>query len=583
MRTLPPILDYGGRLVLSRLVLNGVLQAGMVVGTMFLVRHAFDALLLPGKSGGPGQLLGLEGLPAVLSFAAALFLCGASAALLRMIEFVDAERLGQRYVHRVRMVLFNQMAKFPPRAIGKRGSGAILLRFVGDLTALRTWVSRGLARIVVAAIVVVLATGFLASMDASLAAASLAAMLLGLSGNLLLGPKMQSAVDESRRLRGRLARNINEKVWAFSVIQAFNQTRRESRMFRRQSALLRRAMISRARVMGFMRVLTEGSTAFSMGLLLSLGALETAQGMTTAGNVLGAMTMIGFISTAFRDFGRVHEYYRNAQVSEQRIVEFLQTRTMHGRSTTLPALTVQDGAVTFESVGIKGSLKDITGEVPGGARVAICGPNGAGKSTLLQAAARLIELTSGRILIDGQDIAACNLSSVRNAIGIVSPDLPLLRGSVRYNLRYRKPEAGEEETAWASELCRLGELLDTLPGREAFRVQEGGQNLSLGQRHRLALARAVLGRPPLLIMDEIDANLDQNAEDIIDYVLDRYPGTVIMATRSAKLIERADLCWHMEDGRLVDVTKRPGPVPADTGKKRMNHRMPPSSAEKESP
>ena len=582
MRTLPPILDHGGRFVLSRLVLNGVLQAGMVVGTMFLVRHAFDGLLLPEGSGGPAQFLGLHGLPATIFFAAGLFLFAGFAALLRMFELVDAERLGQRYVHRVRMALFNQMAKFPPRTIAKVGSGAILLRFVGDLTALRTWVSRGLARIVVAAIVVVLATGFLASVDASLAAASLAAMLLGLSGNLLLGPKMQSAVDESRMLRGRLARNINEKIRAFSVIQAFNQTRRESRMFRRQSVLLRRAMISRARVMGLMRILTEGSTAFSMGLLLSLGALETTLGMTTAGNVLGAMTMVGFISTAFRDFGRVHEYYRNAQVSEQRIIEFMQTRTMHGRSAALPALAVRDGALTFESAGIKGSLKDITGEVPGGARVAVCVPNGAGKSTLLQAAARLIELTSGRILIDGQDIAACNLSSVRNAIGIVSPDLPLLRGSVRFNLRYRKPQAGEEETAWARELCRLDELLDTLPGGEAFRVQEGGQNLSLGQRHRLALARAVLGSPPLLILDEIDANLDQHAEDVLSHVLDRYPGTVIMATRSTKLIERADLCWHMEDGRLAGVTERSGSDPADT-EKRMKSLMTPPSATKESP
>ena len=555
MRTLPPILDRGGRLILSRLVLNGVLQAAMVVGAMFLVRHAFDSLLVPEPHDPARSFFGQEGFPAVISFAAALFLCTGLAALLRMIELVDAERLGQRYVHRVRMVLFNQMGKFPPRAIGKRGSGAILLRFVGDLTALRTWVSRGLARIVVALIVVVLAAGFLASVDLSLAIASLAVMLLGLSGNLLLGPKMQRAIDESRVLRGRLARNINEKIRAFSVIQAFNQTRRERRKFRRQSVLLRRAMVSRARVMGLMRIVTEGSTAVSMSLLLSLGALEVAQGMTTAGNVLGAMTMVGFLSNAFRDFGRVHEYFQNARVSEQRIVEFLQTRTMRGRAATLPSLVVRQGAVTFENASLKGGLDGITAEAPGGARIVLCGPNGAGKSTLLQVAARLIDLTSGRILIDGQDISKCNLSSVRNAIGIVSPDLPLLRGSVRYNLRYRMPDASEEEISWARKLCRLDELLETLPGGENYRLQEGGQNLSLGQRHLLALARAILGRPPLLILDEIDANLDSHAEEAITNVFNHYPGTIIMATRSTRWIEHADLCWDMEGGKLIDVTE----------------------------
>jgi ABC-type multidrug transport system fused ATPase/permease subunit len=557
MTALPPILDRGGRLILSRLVLNGILQAAMVVGTMFLVRHAFDSLLLPGnRSAGPSS--GQTGLLEVIAFAAALFLCTGLAALLRTLELVDAERLGQRYVHRVRMVLFNQMSKFPPRAIGKRGSGAILLRFVGDLTALRTWVSRGLARIVVAVIVVVMATGFLAYVDGSLAIASLAVMLLGLSGNLLLGPKMQGAIDESRMLRGRLAQNINEKIRAFSVIQAFNQTTRERKKFRHQSLLLRRAMVARARVMGLMRIVTEGSTAVSMSLLLSLGAIEAAQGMTSAGNVLSAMTMVGFLSGAFRDLGRVHEFFQNARVSEQKILEFLQTRTMRGRAATLPDLVVQQGAVAFENASLKDGLDSITAEAPGGSRVVLCGPNGAGKSTLLQAAARLIDLSSGRILIDGQDISKCNLSSVRNAIGIVTPDLPLLRGSIRYNLRYRAPDASDEEAAWARELCRLGDLLDTLPGGENFRLQEGGQNLSLGHRHRLALARAILGRPPLLILDEIDANLDPQAEDVLTNVFDHYPGTIIMATRSTRWIEHADLCWHLEGGRLIDVTERTG-------------------------
>jgi ABC-type multidrug transport system fused ATPase/permease subunit len=570
MRTLPPILDRGGLLILCRLVLNGILQATMVVGVMLLVRHAFDSLLVPGNQSPAGPITGLEGFSPAISFAAALFLCTGLAALLRTIELVDAERLGQRYIHRVRMVLFNQMSKFPPRTISKRGSGAILLRFVGDLTALRTWVSRGLARIVVAVIVVVLATGFLAYVDASLAIASLAVMLLGLAGNLLLGPKMQGAVDESRMLRGRLAQNINEKIRAFSVIQAFNQTTRERKKFRQQSLLLRRAMISRARVMGLMRIVTEGSTAISMSLLLSLGAIEAAQGMTTAGNVLSAMTMVGFLSGAFRDFGRVHEFFQNARVSEQKIVEFLQTRTMRGRAATLPDLVVRQGAIAFENASLNDGLDSITAEAPGGSRVVLCGPNGSGKSTLLQLAARLIDLTSGRILIDGQDISKCNLSSVRNAIGIATPDLPLMRGSIRYNLRYRAPDASEEEASWAGELCRLEELFATLPGREHFRLQEGGQNLSLGQRHRLSLARAILGRPPLLILDEIDANLDPQAEEVITNVFDHYPGTILMATRSTRWIEHADLCWHMEGGRLINITARPstGRAATDTDKVR---------------
>ncbi len=553
MRTLPPIFDRNGSLILLRLVLNGILQAAMVIGTMFLVRDAFDRLLTPGSG---SSLFGMGGMAAIALFTAGLLFCTVLGALLRMIELVDAERLGQHYIHRVRMTLFSQMSKFPPRTVSKRSSGGILLRFVGDLSALRTWVSRGLARIAVASIVVTLATGVLAYIDASLAVASLAILLLGMGGNLLLGPRMQRAINASRRQRGLLARNVNEKIRTLSVIQVFNQTRRERSRFRRHSVLLKNAMISRARITSLMRVVTDGSTALSMALLLSLGALEASAGMTTPGNVVGAMAVVGMISNAFRDFGRVHEYLQNARVSEEKIVSFLKTKTMRGRAASLPDLVVQEGAVVFEGASLRGILENISATAKGGSRIALIGPNGAGKSTLLQAAARLIDLSTGRILIDGQDLSKCNLQSVRNAIGIVSPDLPLLRGSVRFNLRYRQPGADEAEVARVRALCGLDEILDTLPGGEAYRLQEGGLNLSLGQRHRLALARAILGHPPVLILDEADANLDSQAEEILSRVVDEYPGTIIMATRSPKQIARADSCWHLEKGRLTRTTER---------------------------
>lgn len=553
MRTLPPIFARGGRWIFARLVINGVLQAAMIVGSMLLVRHAFDVLLNPAFDDPEVNLFEMNEVATIGLFAAGLLACTGFAALLRLLEQVDAERLGQDYVHRVRMTLYDQMSKFAPRAVSRRSSGATMLRFVGDLSSLRRWVSLGLARIVVALIVTVLAIGFLAFLDRYLAVGSLVILMLGLFGNLLLGPRMHRAISESRRLRGRLAGNINEKIRAFSVIQAFNQTGRERRKFRRQSLQLRAAMVSRAWAAGLMRIVTEGSTAASMGLVLSLGALEVFRGMTSAGNVVAAMAVVGFISNAFRDLGRVHEHRQSARVSEQKIVEFLRTRTMRGRAADLPALAVQDGTVTFEAVGLDGCLEGVSATAPGGSRVAVVGPNGAGKSTLLQIAARLIDPGSGRVLIDGQDVVKCNLVSVRSVIGIISPDLPLLRGSVRYNLCYRWPCATESEIARVKDLCRLDELFEALPGGEEYRLQEAGQNLSLGQRHRLAVARALLGNPAVLIVDEIDANLDPHVEAVLDRVLDEFAGTILMVTRSPERLRRADFLWHLDDGRLIRI------------------------------
>ncbi|MCF6237738.1 MAG: ABC transporter ATP-binding protein/permease, partial [Candidatus Marinimicrobia bacterium] len=160
-------------------------------------------------------------------------------------------------------------------------------------------------------------------------------------------------------------------------------------------------------------------------------------------------------------------------------------------------------------------------------------------------------------------IRRCNMSSVREAIGIVSPDLPLLRGSIGYNLCYRKPDASPEELAHIRQLCKIDDLLSTLPGGEDFRVKEGGANLSLGQRHKLALARALLGQPAILIVDEIDANLDQQAVKVFEQVLRSFSGTVLMISRSEKRLIIADHHWYLANGKLMTTTisDKPTAVP----------------------
>ena len=187
--------------------------------------------------------------------------------------------------------------------------------------------------------------------------------------------------------------------------------------------------------------------------------------------------------------------------------------------------------------------------------MALIGDNGAGKSTLLQVIARLVDPDKGNVLVDGQDIRRCNLSSVRKAIGIVSPDLPLLKGSVQYNLLYRDPDAPPEEVNRVKKLCEIDKLIDDLPNGEKFRIKEGGENLSLGQRHKLALARALMGQPSILIVDEIDASLDPQAVNVFTNVINSFPGTVLMVTRSRERLSLADNFWYLANGKLESITK----------------------------
>jgi ABC-type multidrug transport system fused ATPase/permease subunit len=558
---LPPVLDRRRRPAFVRLVLNGLFQAGAIIGAMILVRHAFNVMLNPAFDDPEVHLFDMREVWQVALFALGLLACTGAAALLRMAERIDAERLGQSYVHRIRLLLFDSMAKFAPRALASQSTGAVALRFVGDLNALRRWVSMGLARIVVAAIVVPSTLGFMAWLDPWLALGCALVLGLGLVGNLLLGPRMHRTVAEARRRRGHLAANITEKIASFAVLQAFDQVRRERARFSRHSRRLRDAMVERAQSSGQMRVITEGATAVSMALVLSQGALEVFWGMTSSGNVVAALAVVGFLVGPLRGLGRVHEYYQAARVSREKVEDFLQTRRMRGRSPRREALTPADGTIRVEGVSVAGALSDVSAIVEGGQRVALLGANGSGKSTLLYVIARLVDPDAGRVLIDGQELGECNIASVRRAISLVSPDLPLLRGSLESNLRYRWPDAPDEEVARVRRICGLDELLDKLPRGARFRVQEGGQNLSLGQRHRLTMARALLGNPAILLLDEFDANLDEETRALLDVVLEEFPGTVVMITRDEARIARADCIWRLEEGRMVEDRERPVTTP----------------------
>jgi ATP-binding cassette subfamily B protein/subfamily B ATP-binding cassette protein MsbA len=185
---------------------------------------------------------------------------------------------------------------------------------------------------------------------------------------------------------------------------------------------------------------------------------------------------------------------------------------------------------------------------------------------LLSAIARLVELDQGEIRIDGQRITEHSTASLRRIVSMLSPDLPLQRGTIRSNLCYRWPDAPPSELARVIRVCGIDEIARALPKGIDSRIQEGGNNLSLGQRQRIALGRAIIGNPPVLLLDEADSNLDPRASHILDRVLEHYPGTVLIVTHRREWAARADKLWYLANGRLIEtgspatMLNRPGPA-----------------------
>jgi ABC-type multidrug transport system fused ATPase/permease subunit len=525
--------------LLTRLVINGFCQAAAAVANAILVEMAFDKLITTANAGFDHKMVWQIGLGLV---AAAIV-----NALLRVMERADAERIGQDYAYEIRMILYERLMSLAPRALQNRSQGGVMLRFVGDLTALRQWVSLGLARLTVALTTTIASLAALSLVSSRLAFTVGLVLAIGALSSIKLGGRMQSVAKEARRRLSNLAANINEKVASIAVVQVFGQSQREKKRIARQSRRLEEAMVDRAMVAGQLRGITEGTAAIASGAALVVGALEVAAGRTTPGVVVAAMTIVGFLVPPLRDLGRVQEYWHNSRVALQKVEQFLKTPSLVTEQRNAPELQLGAGRLEFDSVSLKGSLHEVSAIAEPGKIVALVG-----KSTLLSLAARLIDPDKGKILLDGQDLAKYSLESVRRAIGMAGPDLPLLRGTVDKNLRYRWRDAPVEEITRVRQICGIDAVLAELAEGENTKVAEGGKGLSAGQRQRIGLARAILGNPPVLLLDEVDANLDAQATAVVDRVLAEHKGTVLIITHRKERLAAADVIWYLENGRLVE-------------------------------
>ncbi|MDJ0951998.1 MAG: ABC transporter ATP-binding protein [Alphaproteobacteria bacterium] len=542
MTSLPRLLHRSRRPRLLGLVLCGLGQAAAVAAVALLVRRVFDGLRDQTFALSPQDIALILG-----GFAAA----AAALLVLRVVERGVAEALGQSYVASLRVRLFRHTVDLPIRQLKARRRGHLMLRFVGDLNAVRLWVSHGFARIVIAAVTGPAAVGALLLINDRLALAAAAVFLVMTLAIVLAARPLTERHRQVRRRRAQLAGNLGEKLTEAPVVRAFGREEKEIRRLRRQSGRLLVASVSVAHASALVRNLPEAAGTVALALVIMLGFLEIQRGTATPGAVVATLTVLGLLTGPFRDLARVFDYHRAYSVARGKILTYLAQPTLQAPRKVGFDLPPGPGVVRFAGVSVEGAIRDLDAEAAPGAVTALVGANGAGKSTLLQLAMGLVQPDKGQVTIDGQDIAATAPSALSRAVGAVSPDLPLLRGTIDWNLRYRWPDAPAEEIDRVVELCGLAPMLASLPQSLETRLTEGGRNLSGGMRQRICLARALVGRPRLLLLDEADAELDRPGRAMLDRLLARGAYTVLLVTHDPARARAANEVWLLDGGDLV--------------------------------
>lgn len=524
---------------LAILVALGIAQAIALVALVLLLRMILLDL--------EGQRVELSTtLLAIGALAAILF----ANAVLRGIEFTLAEKMGYELIRALRTTMYEHLSRMSPRQIQHRSRGSLLLRFTGDVTMLRTWISRGVARGIVSLITLVAGTTVLAVLDPWMALALLAVLFAGAAMSLLAGERLRRTTRWVRRKRGLLTSNVDEQIGALATVQAFGRSHGEIDRMTRQNDSLTATLLKEARIRGTLRAVSSGTAWLSTIPLLIVGAIEVNSGRASLATVITAATASRFLIGTVRDLGLSHDYWQRARISRRKIDDFLASRSMRPDVPGHDVLRARRGRIELQNVAFDGSLRGVTATVEPGQVIAIVGPSGSGKSTLLQLIGRLADPDGGRILVDGQDLATCTRSSSRRRISIASPDLPLMRGSLRRNLTYRVPDVSEIEVSRTVAVWHLHEMFGQFPGGLDGWLTERGANLSAGQRQRLALARAFIDNPLILLLDEPTVHLDAFGREIFRRLVTRHGGTALIVTHEPEEAALADVVWMMADGRI---------------------------------
>jgi ATP-binding cassette, subfamily B, bacterial MsbA len=468
-------------------------------------------------------------------------------------------RAGQRIVADLQRRLFEHVLRADVGDLTERGPGPLISRLLYDTQLLRAAVSSSLTSIARDLLTILFLIGLMFWRDWQLAALALVGLPLATLPIALVSARTRAVAAASQAGMARLAARAEQVLRGIRQVKADGREEDESARAAAMIDTLFRQQYRATRIGGISSPVMEVIGSLALATVIAYGGFQVLAGTSSPGVFFSFVAALLFAWQPLKNLAKLHTQVQEGLAAADRLYAVLDhAPRIHDRPGA-PDLAIGGGAIRFHRVSFayrpdRPALRGLDLAIPAGGSVALVGPSGAGKSTVLNLLLCFWDVDEGAVLIDGQDVRAVRLASLRRAIALVGQDVDLFDDTVAANIAYGRPDASREAIVDAAVAASAHDFIAALPAGYDTAIGPGGAHLSGGERQRIGIARAMLKDAPILLLDEATSAVDADAERAIQDALRRLMRgrtTLIVAHRLSTVID-ADLIAVVEQGRIVE-------------------------------
>ena len=478
---------------------------------------------------------------------------------LNSIRLILNNTFEQKVIFDLRSDLYSHIQMLPLRWFDNRATGDLMTRILEDVTSVERMLIDGIEQGVVAVLQLVIVLGMMFYVSASLSLVGLAPMPFLAGGALWYTLTAHRRYRLQRRAASAMNSLLHDNLAGIRQIKSFVREREQHSRFNSVSDQLRQATLIVMRVWAIYNPSMYLIGSIGIVFTLWVGARAVLSGVMQTGDLVGFLMLTGFLYEPINKLHQLNQLVQAGRAAGERVFEIIDEPIEPGWDVARETMRVK-GDVRFDDVsfnyGKEGApaLQHISFHARPGETIALVGTTGAGKSTLVNLLTRFYEYDTGEILIDGRPIREFGMRRLREMIGVVTQESFLFNGSIRENLLMGRPDATDDEVLRAAEAANARGFIDLLPRGLSSVVGERGVKLSVGEKQRLSIARALLKDPPILILDEATASVDTTTERLIQEALEHLMShrTCFVIAHRLSTILRADQILVLERGRIIE-------------------------------